>query len=410
MRPGPVDWATNANWAGGPDVGTRTKEPPAAGKVAEGHYGAQRPSAREWNWMRWALGSRLNGAVSQRLLNITERFDLSALGGFVGNRCDGCWDPLLVTASILEERIAVAAADFVCIGGLQPYALGAGFFAAPAAAATAMRVAIDPTTGNRAAVLGAGGPGEFPWHSAAYANFVQWPGMSVNRAWTDVDYTTIGSRWLFGDNNGLIHRATGVGITSAPAGVPGWGAVARMIIGASNHAAGDVYPDDPGNDSIIALTDIECSYATDAIANNWAVAAAHGLANTPWDCAYSKAGAKWLAVLANGDIAESLDNGATWAVIASLPIRPIGALSTLRIATDGFGDWMTLSLDAGDPDCQVCASWDDGATWTAVHLPSWTGAAPSAGALFYGGGQFHVVTMDNTPGPSYVYTTLRAEE
>jgi hypothetical protein len=53
-----LDWATNANYAGGTDVGTATKSEPAAGRKADGwrgNVGGDKPPAQEFNWWQhWA--------------------------------------------------------------------------------------------------------------------------------------------------------------------------------------------------------------------------------------------------------------------------------------------------------------------------------------------------------------------
>lgn len=408
MRPGPRIWASNALWAAGPDVGVATKIPMAAGELADGRYRAIRPAPQLDNYELWAIASRLHGAASMRLLNVFNRFDLNTVG-LVGGFCHGCWDPVALTASMVEERAAAAMGEFISIGGLQPWGAGAGFPGPPPPPAGVVgqpRIAIDPATQNRAVVDDCAA-GDLPWASVAYGVFAPWPGGSLANQWCALCHTVIGDRFVFGDQLALIHRAQNpAAITSAPATPPGFAAARITALAASNHAAADVYPSDPGNDCVIAMTATEVS-SSSGTCNVWTAAALHLLGSVPLDLAYSKAGSKWIAILANGQIGTSLDNGATWAATASLP-GAMAASTTSMIACDGYGDWMALLIDAGGPTTQLFASWDDGVTWVQVFLPVWV-TAVNAGCIFYGGGQFIFMCIDNG-AVSWVYTTLRGDE
>lgn len=407
MRPGPRIFASNAVWAGGPDVGAATKTPMTAGELADGRYRDVVPAPRPDNYELWALGTRLHGAASQRVLNVFMRFDLNTVGAN-GGVCDVCWDPLTLTATMVESRPAAAApGEFISVGAIQPWGAGAGFAAWPGGdQAGAVRIAVDPITSNRAVVTDSV-PNQSAWASTAYANFLQWPGGCLASRWITVAHTVIGDRFLFGDTAGLIYRAQNpAALATAAATPPVWAPAGPIILGASNHAAADVYPDDPGNDVLVALSLTQVS-TSNATGNVWSGVVAHGLGSMPLDIAYSKAGSKWICILANGQIGTSLDNGATWAATASLP-GAMAAATTSRIACDGFGDWVICLTDNVGNTTQLFASWDDGVTWVQVFYPIWVTNVEGI-ALCYGGGQFINIATD-LAAACYVYTTLRAEE
>jgi hypothetical protein len=59
MKPGILKWATNNNFAAGPDVGSATKVPPTSGQEADGYYRNNKPAAQIWNYERWAVFEKL---------------------------------------------------------------------------------------------------------------------------------------------------------------------------------------------------------------------------------------------------------------------------------------------------------------------------------------------------------------
>ncbi len=411
-RPGPINWASNATWAGGLDPGLTTKTPPSAGQQADGYYRDLRVAARIWNYREWAYAEKLRAASSMRPYNWSEA-DFTAFGvaGSTGGPCDIVYDDIGMIATIINaDNIGGGAPLFETWtsqnGGAEPtgglYYLGALTPAVPPAAA-GPRIDLDPVTFTRAIATGA--VGDVPRFSIAYAAWAVWGGGTPAGTFVSIKWTQVGSVWIMGDAAGVVTVSTGPGVAFAVPGVavPGFAAAPVTALCASNHAATDVYPDDPGNDVVVAMTLTEVSTSSGAC-TTWTAAALHGLGSQPRDLAYCKATGRFICTLANGNVGVSDDNGATWSVVAV-----INTSTHARIACDGFGEWVVTKISGGPVGQIFQASVDDGDTWIDVHRTAYIGA-PSAVALCYGGGRFHAVTQKAIGGAglAQVWVTPRA--
>jgi hypothetical protein len=329
---------------------------------------------------------------------------------------DGIHDPTPATRdtmTVVDGTGALLFQERISRGGRLYVAGAGGVFAT-----TAPRIAVDGA-GVRAVVTGtAVGVNVEPYSSTAYAGFVTWVGASPAGTWADIDYGGIGAnaRWIMGDG---AHGGGAGAVTRSPAPAQPWTApftdaafaAGITCLAYSHHYAGDLYPDDPGNDMWVAMTAAETSASVDGTGNTWVAAAAHGLGATPVDLGYSRLSGEFLAVDLTCGISRSTD-GIAWtryaAGAAGAPWAVIVNATTARIATDGYGHWYCLLVDSVANTAEIHASWDDGATWHEVW-PDVILAGITDGCLWYGLGQFHVVLTDGA-GAGLIYTSHRAGE
>jgi hypothetical protein len=140
----------------------------------------------------------------------------------------------------------------------------------------------------------------------------------------------------------------------------------------------------------------------------------------PYCFDYSAYGTRWIGLIRNLALTTRLiisdDNFASWTISSGLatagcPIQGnINAPTNIRIATDGFGDWVVVLLDTATTQFEIHVSWDNGVTWTWVHtLDGPSISANSSVDLWYGGGRF-VIYLDDPTGPSQqVFLSLRGD-
>jgi len=159
---------------------------------------------------------------------------------------------------------------------------------------------------------------------------------------------------------------------------------------------------DSNNSYWVALTTNYAAHSADGItwSNN-----THSLPSTPANkcLAYSKVEGWWGAVLQNGDMAWSDDNGATWNYDPDpfgLGPGPITGLDKMHLECDGNGTWIFdySDLTASTPG-RRWVSVDDGFNWYEVF-----DGMDSGGDLMrvcFGNGLFAAV------GRSEIYTSLR---
>jgi hypothetical protein len=358
-----------------------------------------------------------------RLLNlITEPVTAAGWpGAWTGGPVDGICDPALGggisptdTHTIADATGAGLWEEWISRGGRLWVAGAPGV-----AASTVPRLAVSGgalAASVRAMVTGTPGAGvDLPQASTAYGAWAAWPGGGANGHWVDIDYGGQGAdaRFVVGDGtSGAIRRAPDPASPfNLPLTAPGF-AAGVTCLAHSHHDPADLYPDDPGNHIWVALTAAQCSISVHANANVWTAAAAHGLAAAPLDLACSKLTGEWIAVDAAAGICRSAD-GLVWTNAgpgtAGGLYSVIVAPTTARIATDGFGHWMVLLVDAVAGTAELHASHDDGATWREVW-PDIILAAITDGALWHGHSQFHVVLMDPVVPAGVIYATHRVGE
>ena len=413
MRPGPVHWATNAVWAGGPDVGTTTKTPPTAGQVEEGYYGSMRPGPREWNYHRWAMAERVKGISSMRVRNIIEaNFAIFAATGAIGGPVDCVYSEAGNICTIINaDNVSGGAPLFEVWESFNntPSATGGMFYTAAVVPAAPPTTA-SPRIAQKAAAtydrgVATGAVGDVPRQSVGGGAWGAWGGPSPAGSYAVIQHSDIGGVWIAGGQIGvdeiLVASSVAVAFAAPAVAAPAFAAAVTCLC-ASNHAAADVYPDDPGNDVILALSATEQSRSS-GVCSSWTAPAAHGIGIAPLDLAYCKASGRFIACTQTG-YAVSDDNGVTWTHHLLQ-----GAASHARIACDGFGEWVIHQIQS--PDRRIWASHDDGDSWdevfSAVHIVAATDVAAC-----YGGGRFHLpMQKENAAGgTAYAEVSLRGGE
>ena len=407
MKPGRRIWADNAVWAGGPDAGVATKIPMSAGNLSDGRYRSIRPAPQTDNYEQWVTSSRLDAAASMRVMNVIDQPVTQAgwPGAWVGGPCDGIYDVSTGRHSVLSR--AIADEEWTSAGS-RNWAVAA----VPGITLTTPRLATDYLT-LRGVVDGTPlGAGTNAWASVAGGAWAAWV-LSPLGQWLDIDYGGAGAnaRWVIG---GLLAAgATPTVLIStgpaaaffAPAGPPVWaGAPAVNVIAHSHHAAGDLYPDDPGNHVWLAMTSAEASVSVHATAGVWTAPAGHLLPAAPLDVACSKLSGEWICVCADGTLGRSYD-GVVWVNDITSVVLPGAGAYAPRIATDGYGHWMIAMISAAG-FLYLWASPDDGTTWPRVYPEFWLPGGYADHALWYGDGQFVIVSQDGVSAGS-VHTSLR---
>lgn len=109
----------------------------------------------------------------------------------------------------------------------------------------------------------------------------------------------------------------------------------------------------------------------------------HGLGSVPLALAYSDG--RWVAILTNGDVAYSDDDGASWTAVTT-PLDDFAA-TYVRIAADGLGGLVASCASA--TQSVMWASVDNGETWEPVYHQGMIDAMESGPA--FGGGHFAAI-------------------
>lgn len=150
-----------------------------------------------------------------------------------------------------------------------------------------------------------------------------------------------------------------------------------------NHESG-------GDARFVCLSNSNVTHSPDGA--TW-TASAHGLSSAPMRLAYSAAGQRWIALLANGDIAYSDDQGVSWTQVSG----PLPTFSTpwpsgngYGLASNGEGGW--IAINAKTTEHSLWASSDNGDTWRKVY-PTKADSTIAAGVA-YGNGAFALVGED----------------
>jgi len=128
------------------------------------------------------------------------------------------------------------------------------------------------------------------------------------------------------------------------------------------------------------ITQTEYSHTTNGTSYTYGT---HGLGSSPKALTYSDG--RWIAVLTNGDIAYSDDDGDNWTTVTT-PLDDF--VSTyVHIAADGLGG--VVASASGSGDSFLWASSDNGLTWDTVYQQSMSDAMESGPC--YGGGHFAAI-------------------
>lgn len=404
MKPGRVEWATSANFWAGPDVGSPTKAPPTAAQISNGYYTDLKVAPQIWNYERWALAQKAQHASSIRVLNWIATTGVVAAAGAV--RSDAVYDPTTLTHVWTSCTAAGLTGEYNSRGGLV---YTAGVPAALAAGALP-RIATD---GAGAFVQCTGLPATIPRYCAGVG--LGWagpPAWVLAGSWGPVAHDQ-NTTWVMGDvATGNIALTTGpLAPMVASAVQPGFTAPAAALLQDivwSNHPAGTVYPNDPGNQVFMALNQLvgvvtdEISTSTDG--NTWIAATAPFLAMSKKNrLAYSAYGTRWGVVDLSYGVEYSDDNGLTWSLVGFPPTALVGGCTMADIACDGFGDWAAAITDG--TNVEVYVSYDNATTW----LPAILVSAPSVVniCLWYGLGRFHLV-VDDGAGVAVSFASLAA--
>jgi hypothetical protein len=410
MRPGRRIWASTPLWLAGPDAGSPTKAPASAGNLAEGRYRSIRPAPQIDNHEFWNIASRLDAAASMRVMSIFSE-PVTALGwpgAWVGGPCDGIYDPIMGQHSIVDvDTTAVADEDWLSAGG-RNWAAAA---LVPAVGFVVPRLAVD-NTGTRGVIDGGAVP-TLPFASVGAGIWTTWNVASPLGLWRDIDFGGVGAnaRWVIGGQSGgapaVLTSFVPANVFAAPGTPPAFAPGFVFCVAHSHHYAADLYPQDPGNHVWLALTGTQASISVHATADVWTAPVLHAMPSWPIDVACSRLSGEWIAIGVDGTISRSMD-GLVW---VNAPLALPGsyvAPTTCRIATDGYGHWMALETDAIALTGMVWGSGDDGATWRRVYEEIVV-ANTAFGAVWYGGGQFFIATMDGF-SVGAIHSSLRIAE
>lgn len=467
MKPGIQKWATNANYAAGPDAGQPTKAELAVGLVQDGYYSQRAVAPDFWNMFRWRLSERIDNLSQARLKNMSAKITPAVAGwaytgGATTLKCKFT-STYNETASTLRDHDYMEGYCNLSGAGvgsqlerIYSYDRGEKWsnFTATLAPNTFYPddiCAAYPTVaaGGGYAICGvdsAPGPGLYrvPRAQGRAGVEVVWDPIARNYRSIDTSYAETGvDVWCaYVSGAGLsVQRAVTFGGALAPAA--GLGALlgGAGAIRYSHHPSGKLYPSDLGNDvwmlatqgGGIGLGNIATS--VDNGANFLIVnAAAPAIINQNL-LAYSAWGARWGIIEWTATFptfAYSDDNGVTWTSLvdgfgfSNLNYFAVHSGREARLVCDGYGHWMcAFTVNYTDPlygpmeEAQVFYSADNGENWLRTNppIPSVINTLAAGAAfghdLWYADGAFwYVICFDDGAGNDvyYVFSTLRTAE
>lgn len=102
------DFATNANYAGGPNIGTPTKSAPSAGRIQDGWRNNDVPPAQEHNWLFSFIGQWIRYFVAS-LLNIVDGGSYIASGTDISIGRSAAQKIFLTIPLVMVDRIVYQA-------------------------------------------------------------------------------------------------------------------------------------------------------------------------------------------------------------------------------------------------------------------------------------------------------------
>lgn len=396
-RPESLSWATDdvftapgEAWDGQPN-----KIEPAASKKAEGIDVDEQPDACEWNWWRNAVARFCAFVEGLQLANWFylehDTFTSWIMGGQPLNSqpYDICHDPSADLFTAIDHRAVTlistdpgaftsAAADHPGGQGelwaeesTTPFGLTLGVAAGS--------VEIAAYGGQRIVVS----DGFTAQHVAESSSVGTWNDRTTDNgvAWHCIDHDGSGL-WAIGGGGGKLDTSSsGTSWTDRASG-----ASDTIRLMRHNRLSGSL-------GRWLALTDTKACRSSDGL--TW-VASNHSLSGTPLRLDYDEATDTWLAILDNGALARSEDNGATWTETAD----PFGlaASATLYkyevgLASDRQSGWVaTFERYAGaHPTVTSITSrrWvskDGGVLWARAYSPDMTGC--QRGGVCWGGDRF----------------------
>jgi hypothetical protein len=412
MKPGILKWATNDNFAAGPDVGTPTKVPPSVGQEADGYYRNNKPAAKIWNYNRWGVDEKLEAIELMRaktwLAPVMDPPAFSVVADVAG------YDPI-------SKRHSIYGLDGALSQDYEAYSDFGGRYwdVQTLGGSTTLNNFTDFSvdnlgTGIRAVVQSAAGGIHA---STALGAYVQWAGPPAFTA-SKIGHDWIGL-WVTDDTATTdLYRSTGPG-SAFVSTFTGFNNVGADIvrIGHTHHPAGILYPDDPGNqlwfahNPLLAVGNSEFATSSDGI--TWAIAGSPTVGSV-LDTAYGWYKSRFISICSEvtgglGRIIYSDDNGVTWAALNVIPYRNIATPTKARIVTDGYGVWIVNVIDAaGPPDnCEMFCSVDNGATWYPVFVPNDNRQHSNQilPCLYYGEGVF-VMALTDADNVFQIYHSL----
>lgn len=199
---------------------------------------------------------------------------------------------------------------------------------------------------------------------------------SSSAAWRVATFDPASSLFIIAGNSG-----TPVHVSTSPNGASWVDKTTASGFSVVGEAPRAIASDPAGVGGTMILSDTEYSHTT---YGSTFTSSTHGLGSIPLALAYSR-DARWVAILTNGNVAYSDDDGSTWTTVSS-PFA--GFVATyVRLAADGVGALMASFCDANGS--HFWASNDNGLTWGPVYQQGMIDAMES-GACF-GGGQFAAI-------------------
>jgi hypothetical protein len=407
MKPGILKWATNNNFAAGPDVGSATKVPPTSGQEADGYYRNNKPAAQIWNYNRWGALEKINQFEIAAVKNWTEASNkiLTASGPPAPDKA-GFFDTYQNIHTVVEFSGGANHAEVRSSNGGRYLTL-----LATAIPNAASNESDGFATGTDTRVLCYGLVADYIYYSTALGAWTLWTGLgATGKLFAKGDFYN--GRYCFLDTLVDIFSTTSTGTVPAVVDTQLTGTYCSLKH--SKHVAGTLYPNDPGNLTWMAVTSTQSSVSSDGV--TWGTPAAHGLTGIDSECwmDYSAHGSRWIIATKGitgglGTIAISDDNGATWTAYNRLPYYRITAgITGVKIASDGFGTWVVAAADVGSNEVDTVYSVDNGETWEPMHLP-YDGKQNARVALWYGDGQFNLAIEDNTPSDYRQFHSMTLE-
>jgi hypothetical protein len=410
MKPGILKWATNNNFAAGPDVGSATKVPPTSGQEADGYYRNNKPSAQIWNYKRWGIDLKLQQLESMWVKNWQEASNVLSspqpvpTHGFYDSYqkihtvhdADGGGTGREVT-SLENGRVLTAAASAIT----GPSSCYDGF-------------ATDDATDTRV-TCHAGLDALF--YSTSLGAWTLWTGLGATGITFHKGHFYNGRYVFLEGTNADIYSTVSTGTIPTIVDTGFTGSPCKILH--TRHVSGVLYPNDPGNLIWLALAGTQVNTSTDG--TTWGAPWAHGIGvtlDTDDHLAYGAYNSRWIATTKTitgglGVIAISDDNGATWTTYNRLPYYRISAnVARTWIATDGFGTWVTATLNTTTDEVDLCFSIDNGETWHPLFLPfaGLTYTTTFGVSLWYGGGQFNLAYREVTTNDYRQFHSLTIEE
>jgi hypothetical protein len=405
MKPGQIIWASNDDYAGGPDIGSPTKAPYSASQLADGYERNLIVSAQKWNYWRNSIAEKLKRHEAKWVKSWMEASNTQTVNNLQPTQ--GAYCPAQGMHFIPNP--GTTSDD-------ELYSFTNGRYLLGAAIGVGNGVLIDAfdTGANDVRVMMLNANDKLAYSSAGGA-WTIWTGVgALGVSFHKGHYDNIGRYCFLMKTSCDIYTTTSTGTvpsstdTQFAAGEP-----CKLLH--TRHPSGKIYPDDAGNQIWLALTPTEVNTSADGV--TWGTPSSHGVSNVDEDAdlAYSAYGARWIIMTPGisgglGTIAISDDNGSTWTSYNRLPYKNITSPLRTAIATDGFGTWVAGANESGPDDIEFFYSIDNGDTWSNLYLPfDGKEATLNNPCIYYGGGQFNIA-VDVGSGVTRFFHSLTIED